>query len=258
MRRSGLACVGHLALVVTVCVAWLGGDAGGRVAAQSTPMAGPPGVPATPAGGQGASPYLVGDALPLLPPGQPGVVDVIAVGAPVKWDVPIVLRNNTGEDVVLTNVRGTAQDATGTPIGTGEPGSLVSPWVVPAGQVAIAAVYFNTLEHLPPDAAVAFAPEAEPVATAVAFRQDLEIVEATPREDRIVGLARNGSDEPLVGRVSVLGVCFDAAGAIKGHYHAFADKNDLDPGETAPFTARFAGTGPCEAFLVGASGNKRL
>lgn len=214
-------------------------------------------VASTPGASGEASPYLVGDALSLLPPGEPGAMDVVAVGAPVKWHVPVVLRNNTDETVVLANVRGTAHDAAGAPLATGEPGSFLAPSVLPPGQVAIAAVYFNSLEHLPADAVLAFEVEFEPPAMTQVFRQDLEIVEATHEEDSIVGIVRNGTGAPLVGRVSVLGVCVDASGAVRGYYEAFADKNDLDPGETAPFDAHFGGTGPCEAFLVGASGYKK-
>ena len=258
MRRTGLHCFGVLFVVAAVSAVWFGDAATARVSALATPMVGTPAGAATPAVSQRGSPYLVGDALPLLLPGTPGIVDVIAVGAPVTWNVPIVLRNNTDEAVVLTSIHGTASDTTGALIATGEPGSFMIPSVVPAGQVAIASLYFNSLEHLPPDAALDFEPEAEPLATASLVRQDLEIVEATRGEGGIVGLARNDTEDPLVGRVSVLGVCFDAAGTITGYYSGFADKNDLDPGETAPFDARFDGVGPCDAFLVGASGNKKL
>ena len=155
----------------------------------------PEGV-ATPAIGQSASPYLVGDGTPLLPAGRPGVLDVITVGAPVKWLVPIVLRNNTDETMVLNNVHGIAHDAIGALIATGETGSFISPSVIPVGQVAIAGVYFNSQHHLPPATVLAFELDAEP-ASASRFRQDLEIDDATPGEERIIGLARNGTTNRL-------------------------------------------------------------
>jgi hypothetical protein len=212
---------------------------------------------ATPITDQIASPYLVGAGVPLLPAGRPGVLDVIAVGAPVKWFVPIVLRNNTDQTMVLNNVHGIARDSSGALIATGETGSFISPSVIPVYQVAIAVVYFNSLHHLPPATVLAFELDAEP-ATASLFRQDLEIDNATPGEDSIVGLARNATDEPLMGQVSVIGVCFDADGAIQGWYQGFGNQSDLDPGETAPFDARFDGMGPCDGFLLGASGFKKL
>ncbi len=259
MSPTHLVRIGPLVLVMLGSTVWLSDSATARIAAQTPAGAGTPGITATPTASQETSPYLVGDALPLLPPGTPGAVDVFAVGAPVqKYFVPIVLRNNTEETVVLTRIHGTAQDAAGEPIGTGDVYSFLNPSVVPAGQVALAEIEFNSVEPLPADASFAFEPEVEPLATATIFRLDLEIVEATPEEDRIVGLVRNGTDQPLAGKISVVGICFDATGAIQGIYSGFADKLDLDPGETAPFAVPFEGTGPCEAFLVGAGGNKKL
>lgn len=212
---------------------------------------------ATPGFDQSASPYLVGDGAPLLPTGRLGVLDVISVGVPVKWFVPIVLRNNTDETMVLNNVHGVARDTSGTLIATGETGSFISPNVISVGQVAIAVVYFNSQDHLPPATALEFELDAEP-ATDSLFRQDLEIDDATPGEERIVGLARNDTDESLVGQVSVIGVCLNADGAIRGWYQGFGNQSDLAPGETAPFDARFDGIGPCDGFLIGASGYKKL
>ena len=256
MSRSGARDVARLVLAALVSVVGFGG-AGLPVAAQTTSVAGTPAVAATPAA-QGGSPYLAGDALPLLPPGRPGSVDVIVVGAPVGWNVPVVLRNNTDEAVVIISVHGTAHDRTGALIGTGEPGAFMSPSLLPSGQAAIAGVYFNSAEYLPADAVLAFEPEIESAATASDFRQDLEIVYATREEQGIVGQARNGTDDPLVGKISVLGICFDATGMITGYGFGLADRLDLDPGETAPFDVGIESTGPCDAFLLGASGYKTL
>ena len=257
MTRPRLVRVGDLVVIAVVSAVWFGGAATARVTAQTTPVAATPGGPATPAG-HDPSQSLAGDALPLLPPGRPGVVDIIAVGVAVNYNVPVVLRNNTGEAVLLTNIHGTAHEATGALIATGSPGSFISPSVVQAGQVAIASVYFNSRDNLPPDAVLAFEPETESPVTAIVFRQDLEIVEVTPGEDTITGRVRNGTEEPLAGTVNVLGICFDATGAITGSYLGLADKNDLDPGETASFKADLEGPGPCDAFLLGANSSKKL
>jgi hypothetical protein len=257
MTRSRLVRVGVLVVVAMVSAVWFVGAATARLTAQTTPVAATPGVPATLAG-QDASQSLVGDALPLLPPGRPGVVDIITVGVPINYDVPIVLRNNTGEAVLLTSIHGTAHEATGALIATGEAGSFISPSVVRAGQVAIAWVYFNSRDNLPPDAVLAFEPETESLATATVFRQDLEIVEVAPGEQNITGLVQNGTEVPLAGTVNVLGICFDATGAITGSYLTYADKNDLDPDETASFNIELEGTGPCDAFLLGANSSKKL
>jgi hypothetical protein len=255
MDRIGLSVVTYLLALLLVFAGF--GGASLPVSAQTPSAAGTPGSGATPAA-QGGSPYLAGDALPLLPTGRPGNVDVIVVGAPMGWHVPIVLRNNSNETVVLINVRGTAIDSAGTLIGTGEPGAFMSPTHLAPGQVAIAAVYFNSADYLPLDAVLTFEPETEPAATASAFRQDLEIIEATREDQDIVGQARNATDEPLVGKVSVLGICFDVTGTITGFALGFADRLDLAPEETAPFTVPLESTGPCDAFLLGANGYKKL
>lgn len=248
MDRARPVFAAFLVLAVVASTGWWG-DAAARVAIQATPG------PATPVAA--TSPYLVGDALPLLPPGAPGVVDVIAVGPPAEWFAPVVLRNNTGQTLLLANVAGAAHDAAGELIATGNPGAFISPSVLPPGQAAIAVVYFNSLEDLPPDAVLTFEPETEPLATGRDFRQDLEIVEATREEDAIVGLARNGTDASLAGKVNVVAVCFDQTGAVAGFYADFANALDLGPAETVPFEIPFAETGPCDAFLVGANGYKK-
>lgn len=200
---------------------------------------------------------LAGDALPLLLPGEAGMVDVIAVGVPDEWNVPIVLRNNTDETLILTTIHGTAHDAAGALIGEGEPGAFMSPTVISPGQVAIAAVYFNSREYLPLDAVLTFEVETEPVTVAAGFRQDLEIVDAVHEADGIVGLARNGTNESLVGKVNVLSVCFDATGTMTEFSIGYADALDLDPGETVPVRVSVADPESCEAFLVGANGYRK-
>jgi len=210
-------------------------------------------LPATPVT-EFASSHLAGDALPFLPPGEAGALDVIAVGAPEEWSVPIVLRNNTDEAQVLTNIHGTASGATGEVIATGEPGAFMSPSVLPPGQVAIAVVYFNSSDYLPADAVFAFEVEFAPQETARVFRQDLAIADAVREADGIVGLARNGSNERLVGKVNVVSVCVDATGTITEFAIGFADALDLEPGETVPVEVPVVDTAPCEAFLVGANG----
>ena len=228
-----------------------------QVASLTTPAADAAAPEASPTTESGtASKNLAGDALPLLPTGRAGVVDVIAVGAPVRSTVPVVVRNNTSTDVVLSGVLGIARDASGTLIASGDV-SMFSPSLIPAGQVSIGSVYFGTTD-VPPDATLEFEPDATPAAGGNAFRQDIAIAESTRQPNRIVGLARNGTDQPLTGPFTVVGICFDQSGAILGYYATYAAKNELAPGETTPFDATFYGTGPCDAYLLGSTGYKGL
>lgn len=199
---------------------------------------------------------LYGDALPLLPTGSRSSVDVIAVGSPVRGTVPIAVRNNTGMELLLKGILGVARDQAGDLAFSGDVSTL-SPFLLVAGQVAIGNVYFGPSD-LPEGLTFEFEPQTSLVADGSAFRQDLEIVEATRKADGIVGIASNPTEERLNGPFSVIGVCFDHAGAIQGYYAAYAAKDELSPGETTQFTASFYGTGPCDAFLLGSNGFEAL
>lgn len=197
---------------------------------------------------------LSGDGLPLLPAGTPGAVDVIAIGAPVRGSVPIAVRNNTGEAVLLRGVLGIARDANDT-LAFSASVSTFAPFLLQSGQVAVGTVYFGP-NDLPDGLTLEFEPETSPAGGGRAYRQDLEIIEGTRTPEGVVGIARNGTSEPLNGPFSVIGLCLDQPGAIQGYYAAHAAKDSLAPGETTPFTATFYGTGPCDAYLLGVNGFK--
>lgn len=269
-RFGGLVCIAaFVAATIRLSgptVAQDGGDAEATIAALQTEVADlqtqvaaltTPTVPASShPGTPGAESPLSedGDALPLLPPGEPGIVDIVAVGSPVRGTVPIAVRNNTGTDVLLNGVLGIARDQSGALAFSGDV-STVAPFVLSAGQVAIGDVYFGPSD-LPGGLTFEFEPESSPVGGGNAFRQDLEIVEATRKPEGIVGIARNPTDQMLNGPFSVIGVCFDQSGAIQGYYAAYAAKNELAPGDSTQFTATFYGSGPCDAHLLGSTGHK--
>jgi len=79
-----------------------------QLSARQTPGTPPPAAATPIVATESALPYLFGNALPLLPPGDTELVEVIAFGLPVRSDVPVAVRNNTGEDVVLKGVFGIA------------------------------------------------------------------------------------------------------------------------------------------------------
>lgn len=227
-------------------------------AAPATPAAPPagaggtPAANATPAVDGDVAPWLAGELPGALPAGDPGVAAVVAVGAPVGSLVPLVVRNNTGADVFLRNVLGTARDAAGTLVASAQVSSF-SPYLLRSGQVAVGFVNFG-FSGLPVDATFEFAPDVQPVATGRSERQDVEIVEISVQGNRIVGLVRAREDLGVRGTISVVGVCFDADGSVRGYYNAYANKDALAPGETAGFDARIEGTGSCDAFVIGSYG----
>lgn len=222
-----------------------------QVANLTTPTAG---ETVQPDDSDAESTYLAGDALPLLPKGDDGIVAVIAVGNPVRGTIPVVVRNNTGEDVLLSGVLGIARDDAGALAFSGDV-SMFSPFYLGAGQVAVGDVYFGPSD-LPAGLTYEFEPQSSAVDDSLNFQQDLEIVEATRKTEGVVGIARNQTDERVTGPFSVTGVCFDQSGAIQGYFAAYAAKNELAPDETTQFNASFYGTGPCDAYLLGINGYK--
>ena len=221
-----------------------------QVAVLSTPFVAAPVMVETPESERPTT--LAGDALSLLSPGVVGIVDVIAIGDPVRGTVPIALRNNTGSDVLLNGVLGVARDSSGALAFSGDV-STFAPTLLPAEQVAVGTVYFGPSD-LPDGLAFEFEPKVSSVDETNTFKRDLEIAEATQTSEGLVGIARNASGMAMSGPFSVIGVCFTESGGIQGYYSAYAAKNTLAPGETTPFTATFYGTGSCRAFLLGSTG----
>lgn len=197
--------------------------------------------------------FLLGDNLPPLPEGDPDIVAVIAVGAPVRSSVPVVVRNNTGTTVALDDVFGVARDQQGTLVLSGEV-SNVAPYRLPPGQIAVGYVYFG--EDVPEGVTLEFEPQAEPFEESEFGSQDLRVIEAEVAADGIVGIAGNPTAEKLSGPFSVTGVCFDSSGEVRGYYSAFAAKDKLQVDESTPFSATFYGEGPCETHVIGLSGYK--
>ena len=114
-----------------------------QVAALTTPTASAPGPSGTP---EPAASLLIGDALPRPPTGNPGVVDVIAVGSPVRASVFLSsARSNTGADVLLSGVaRDRPGDESGALAFSGDVSRMFAPFLLPAGQVAVGDVYFGS------------------------------------------------------------------------------------------------------------------
>lgn len=213
--------------------------------------------PATPPGdgtGSATPTALFGDVDSLIPAGEPGIVDVVVVGAPVRSSLPLIVRNNTGQDILLEGVLVTARDDSGNLVTVSEVSSL-SPYYLPAGGVAVGDAYFGTTD-IPAGLTYEFEPQTQDVNTEMIFRQDLVIQEVSSTGSELIGIAINQTEEALTGPFRVVGVCLDASGAIQGYYSTYAAKDALAPGETTTFNATFYGTGPCETFAVGVTGYK--
>lgn len=197
--------------------------------------------------------FIGGNAFSVLPEGEVGELSVLATGPYDGTQLPIVIRNNSGQDVIRITASVTARNPAGQVIGSGGD-QLFSPNLVRAGGVAFGYAYFGGVP-LPADTQFDVQLDATP-ATDDRFenRRDLEIVEASTIDGRIVGTAQNTYGTTLTGPFDARAVCFDEAGTLLVHQASFLVPQQLDADETVSFQVdNFTGT-PCPLFLVAASG----
>jgi hypothetical protein len=197
--------------------------------------------------------FIGGNALPVMPEGESGELSVVAVGLYDGNQLPIVVRNNTGEDVIRITAVVSAKNQSGQLIATGGD-QLFSPNLVRSGGVSFGYAYFGGVD-LPPDTQFEFDLDARS-ATDDRYenRRDLEVVEASSLEGRVVGTLQNTYDTLLTGPISVVAVCFDESGTLLGHERGFSNKDQLAPDETLAVQVGRPGTGPCLLFLLAGSG----
>jgi hypothetical protein len=201
--------------------------------------------------------YIGGNAFSLVPAGESGELSVVAYGSPdpsVSFlGMPVVVRNNTGEDVAGVNLSATARDSGGGLLGAGN-ALFVSPFEIVSGGLAIATIHFGGAT-LPADAEFEF--NIEPLDSSEArFRseRDLDIVEAELFEDRIVGTLENPHEDDVAGPITVGAVCFDTEGTVLSYDIGTIEVGSLASGDTASFQVSILGfliSGQgCPAFLV--------
>lgn len=223
---------------------------GARPTKPPAPAATPTEIPVQRADAR-ASAYIGGNASPPLPAGELGVPTVVAVGSYTGSILPVVLRNNTGEDVRRMTVSAVVRDADGNMLGTGGDQGF-KPNLVRPGQITLGYVYFGGID-LPPDATFEFDVDAKPASEARFENiRDLDVVEQSFVEGRIVGMLQNSHDEHVSGPIGVAVFCFETEGVLLGYYHDYTDKDEADPGDTVPFQVDVRGS--CPVFLVAAYG----
>ena len=215
------------------------------------PTATPTGISVQPADAR-ASAYIGGNASPPLPAGELGVSTVVAFGSYTGSSLPVVLRNNTGEDVIRMTISAVVRDAGGNMLGTGGDQGF-KPNLVRPGEIALGHVYFGGID-LPTDATFEFEVDATPSSEARFENiRDLDVVEQSFVENRIVGILQNSHDEHVSGPIGVVAACFDTEGVLFGYFpHNYTDKDEADPGDTVPFQVDVHGS--CPVFLVAAYG----
>ena len=208
--------------------------------------------------------YVGGNTFSLLEPCEAGELSLNAVGPPKEGiGVPVVVCNETGEDVEGVEVSLVARSADGELIGQGATLSIF-PYVVVDGGVAFGNVYFG-VGQLPEGA------EYDDVEVASQPRSDdplffdTTVEEATVQEDgRIIGIVRNDHEQD-VSNLRPAVACFDEAGELLevGENVLGAADTSLAAGDetTVAFTPERGGfglTGPCPAFLFAAQAQAAL
>jgi uncharacterized cupredoxin-like copper-binding protein/Mg-chelatase subunit ChlD len=200
--------------------------------------------------------YIAGNAFPLIPEGEPGVVSVVATGTLSPYGgIPFVIRNNTDQNLRDVTASVTARDPAGNLLGVANVLGI-RPSYIRAGGLGIGLVPFGGVD-LPPDAV--FDIELQPKRAdevSFVFFHDLDIIEASQFEDRIVGVVENKSDQTLSGP-TVISMCFDLDGTPLTQ-DIGGSQTTLAPGDTQEFQVTNSGLilygQPCPAFLVTATG----
>lgn len=201
--------------------------------------------------------YMGGNAFTLIPAGESGRVSVVAYGeaGPLGGSMPVVVRNNTAEDVYDVTVSAAGKDASGRVVAAADDQGI-APFHVAPGTLGIGHLYFGT-EPPPSGLSYEFRVEsATPDDLRFARTRDLEVVEASLFEDRVVGQLSNPQDGDVEGIVRITVTCFDLEGTPLSDYWDFVETNRFAPGDLLPFQATLYGVaaGGCPAFLVAASG----
>jgi hypothetical protein len=202
--------------------------------------------------GGGASPYLFGPGVELLPAGTSGEVEVVLQGVYDGNILPLIVRNNTDEPIGRVQVTGSARSAAGDLIAAGGDQGF-NPSRVEPGSYALGYLYFDGAA-LPADATFEFnvsysAPESGSFSSI-----DMTVIEATFLGDRIVGTLQNNHDVEMSGPIDVSIICLDAGGAILGHEQGFTDQDTVPAGESIPFQVSFFGGIDCTYFALASSG----
>jgi hypothetical protein len=202
---------------------------------------------------------LMGDAQPVLPAGEMGIVDVIQIG-PIPTDamlgspVPVVVRNNTTKAVSRVEVSGAARSG-GAIVSSGSSQGF-SPTVLEPGEVGFGYVYFDDV--IPVDSELALtasADEYDPdgflnsVDLAVS---EVNVVESGSGES-VVGAVLNQTGVEVSGPYSVEVYCFDGDVLVDTR-GGFADGPDPLPADQIVTFSVDLFDDPCPTFLVASSG----
>jgi hypothetical protein len=209
--------------------------------------------------GSSLSVFLVGTAKLKFPEGKPGEASMVASEIRHGSEFCAVYRNNTAEDVCDISASGTAQTKEGKLLAVARD-SEFQPNLMRPGQVSMGCVDFGMGVDLPVDAAFKLEWKFRRGGQCPSMKRDLEIVEHSLIQERVVGFVRNPYSDHVTGPLEVLVYCFDQQGRQVDQYSAFVEGStlkDYAPGATMPFQVNLFGLsygGSCPTYLVTAYG----
>lgn len=196
--------------------------------------------------------FIGGNGLGLLGAGNPGEVSVLSHGLYDGNILPVVIRNNSGIDVIRPTMTVVARDGQGNQVAVGND-QMFNPNLVRSGGVSIGYAYFGGVS-VPADATYEFSFSPTP-ATESQYEnaRDLEVVEASSVNGSIVGTLQNTYEATLDGPVGVSAACLDSNGNVTTVVSTFAEAPQIDFEAQVPFQATNYSGIPCEYFLVAGS-----
>ncbi len=203
------------------------------------------------------SSFLSGNAHPQFSAGPAGKVSVV-YQAPISPQqngtaVPIVLDNNTSKAVAHVDISGTAKDASGKIVGSGDSQGTY-PSVIMPGQWALAFIYFQSSDGLSSSDTMSFSVNTSPADTSSYNTAAVQVTQANMSSGSITGGVQNTTGHIVTGPISVDTYCFDSNGHPVYEQGGFtASSGDLASNATDSFQIDLSGQ-QCSSYLVGASG----
>lgn len=189
--------------------------------------------------------------VPELPSGDD--VAIVMTATPDSGLIPMAIYNGTDGPISNLEVSGRALDGDGETLGQGSSQGF-EPTYVPAGEHTFGYVYIG-MDDLPADV-VLDEPSIDYDEGVGDYENEVSVDVAEPEklEDSIIGAVVNPHDIPVTGPISVQVACFNADGELTTVAGSFAERDDLEPGDSSTFEISFYGDFDCDSGVLAASG----
>lgn len=180
-------------------------------------------------------------------------VAIVMTAPPDGGLIPIAIHNGSDGPISNIEVSGRALDGAGDTLGQGAPQGF-EPTNVPAGEHTFGYVYIGT-DDLPEDVTLDD-PSIDFDEGVGDFENEVAVDVAEPEQldDAIIGKVVNPHEIPVTGPISVQIACFNEAGDLTTVKGSFAERDELEPGDSSTFEISFFGDFDCSAGVLAASG----